>query len=181
MYKVVRKKTGGNTRVHPGASRRILVQDMELGTAIDDVRAAKKQAKNTVDASVRADAVLLSSSVDTELQRVIALASEKGASSWLTCRPLKRHGMTLTKGEFRDGIHLRYGWLPQRLPSSCSCGATFSVAHALSCPTGGFPSVRHNEVRDLNYAEASGSQCLRGAPPAAGHWGAVPVSHRYPD
>ena len=128
---------------------RILVQDMELGTAIDDVRAAKKQAKSTVDASVRADAVLLSSSVDTELQRVIALASEKGASSWLTCRPLKRHGMTLTKGEFRDGIHLRYGWLPQRLPSSCSCGATFSVAHALSCPTGGFPSVRHNEVRDL--------------------------------
>ena len=25
----------------------------------------------------------------------------------------------------------------------------FSVDHALSCPKGGFPSIRHNEVRDI--------------------------------
>ena len=123
---------------------------MRLGTAIHDVRTVKKQVKVVADASIRTEAVLLSSSsADAELQWVIALASEKGASSWLTCRPLKRHGLSLTKGEFRDGIHLRYGWLPQRLPSSCSCGATFTEAHTLSCPTGGFPSVWHNEVRDL--------------------------------
>ena len=35
------------------------------------------------------------------------------------------------------------------MPTNCSCGSSFSVEHALSCPKGGFPSLRHNEVRDL--------------------------------
>ena len=34
-------------------------------------------------------------------------------------------------------------------PASCICGQDFSTMHALSCPTGGLPSVRHNEIRDL--------------------------------
>ena len=55
----------------------------------------------------------------------------------------------LTKGEFRDGLCLRYGWTPQRLPSSCVCGVTASVSHLLSCPVGGFPSIRHKEIRDV--------------------------------
>ena len=29
------------------------------------------------------------------------------------------------------------------------CGASFSVEHVLACPKGGFPSIRHNELRDL--------------------------------
>ena len=44
---------------------------------------------------------------------------------------------------------MRYGWLPSRTPSHCACGSSFSVDHALSCAKGGFPSIRHNEVRDL--------------------------------
>ena len=32
---------------------------------------------------------------------------------------------------------------------SRTCGSKFSIEHALSCPKGGFPSIRHNEVRDL--------------------------------
>ena len=35
------------------------------------------------------------------------------------------------------------------MPSHCSCGRTMSVDHALSCPVGGYPSIRHNEVRDF--------------------------------
>ena len=39
----------------------------------------------------------------------------------------------------------------------CSCELTITLqlrsciqlAHALSCPTGGYPSIRHNEVRDI--------------------------------
>ena len=31
----------------------------------------------------------------------------------------------------------------------CACGHTFSLEHVISCPTGGFPSIRHNEIRDL--------------------------------
>ena len=39
--------------------------------------------------------------------------------------------------------------MPSRTPSHCACGTNFSVDHALSCPKGGFPSIRHNEVRDI--------------------------------
>ena len=35
------------------------------------------------------------------------------------------------------------------MPLHCTCGKQFSVEHALSCPHGGFPSIRHNELRDI--------------------------------
>jgi len=31
----------------------------------------------------------------------------------------------------------------------CVCGKSFSVEHAFACPCGGFPSIHHNEIRDL--------------------------------
>ena len=83
------------------------------------------------------------------LQRSVKLASEKGSSTWLTVLPLSEHGFALHKGAFHDALALRYGWTPDRLPSKCDCGVSFSVEHALSCPKGGFPSIRHNEIRDL--------------------------------
>ena len=73
------------------------------------------------------------------------LAQEKGASSWLTSLPIEEFGFSLHKGAFWDALALRYGWPPLNLPVHC----TFSVQHALSCPKGGFPTLRHNEVRDL--------------------------------
>ena len=39
--------------------------------------------------------------------------------------------------------------MPSRTPSHCACGTSFSVEHALSCLKGGFPSICHNEVRNL--------------------------------
>jgi len=77
------------------------------------------------------------------------LASEKGASSWLTSLPIEEYGFCLHKGAFRDALALRYGWSPQQTPMYCVCGASFTVEHALSCPRGGFPIVRHNEIRDV--------------------------------
>ena len=35
------------------------------------------------------------------------------------------------------------------MPLQCTCGKKFSVEHALSCPHGGFPSIRHNELRNI--------------------------------
>ena len=35
------------------------------------------------------------------------------------------------------------------MPAKCACGASFSVDHSLSCQKGGFPSIWHNEIRDL--------------------------------
>ena len=49
----------------------------------------------------------------------------------------------------RDALCLRYGWTPPHLPSHCVCGSTFSTEHALSCPCGGLPSIRHNNIRDF--------------------------------
>ena len=79
------------------------------------------------------------------------LAQEKGASNWLSCLPLKSHNLVLHKTAFRDAIVLCYHWLPSACPTSCACGHSFTIEHALSCPKGGFPSLRlrHNEVRDL--------------------------------
>ena len=86
-----------------------------------------------------------------DMRRSVQLASEKGSSTWLTARrrPLKEYGFTLHKGAFRDALALRYDWTPDHLPSKCDCGAPFSIEHALSCAKGGFPSIRHNEIRDL--------------------------------
>ena len=43
----------------------------------------------------------------------------------------------------------RYNWQPLQAPSACACGTKFSIEHALSCPKGGSPSIRHNEIRDI--------------------------------
>ena len=81
--------------------------------------------------------------------RRLELLSAKGASSWLTALPLKEHGFQLNKQEFRDAIALRYGWQLQSVPVKCVCGQPFAADHAMICPNGGFPSIRHNEIRDL--------------------------------
>ena len=84
-----------------------------------------------------------------QLRRQVELAREKGASSWLSVLPLDDHGFHLHKGAFRDAICLRYAWSLPSTPNKCNCGTTFSTTHAMICPMGGFPTIRHNEVRDL--------------------------------
>ena len=91
----------------------------------------------------------VSNDLPVSLKRSVELASEKGASSWLSTLPIQEHGFCLHKGAFRDALCLRYGWKPPLLPSRCVCDKPFSVEHALSCSYGEFPSIRHNEIRDL--------------------------------
>ena len=87
--------------------------------------------------------------LDSSLRLALDLAVERGASTWLTALPLDEYGFALHKSAFQDALALRYGWLPLRAPTHCACGTSFSVEHALSCPKGGLPSIRHNEIRDL--------------------------------
>ena len=75
----------------------------------------------------------LGDSLQSEDQRILSLAGEKGASSWLIPLPLQVFGFCLHKRAFFDALALRYGWLPQQLPVNCACGVAFSVEHALSC------------------------------------------------
>ena len=84
-----------------------------------------------------------------EYLRIVELASEKGASRWLTVLPIDSSEFALHKSAFRDALCLRYGWPCKDLPSQCKCGNQLSVDHLLSCPMGGYPSLRHNEIRDI--------------------------------
>ena len=82
-------------------------------------------------------------------QWCLELSLKKGASTWLAALPIQDHGFTLHKSAFQDAICLRYGWGLKQMASHCLCGKPFNVEHALSCPTSGFPIIRHNEIRDL--------------------------------
>lgn len=77
------------------------------------------------------------------------VASKKGPSSWLSVLPIGEYGFHLHKGEFRDALRLRYNWQLNSTPRTCTCGAQFTVDHAMICHMGGFPTIRHNEVRDM--------------------------------
>ena len=81
-------------------------------------------------------------------QLMVNLASEKGASSWLTALPLKEFGYTLNKQQFADALALRYNLNMKDCPRTCACGSSNSVNHALICKLGGFVTMRHNWLRD---------------------------------
>ena len=91
-------------------------------------------------------------------QKAMMISAEKGASSWLTTLPITEHGFALHKGAFRDALCLCNVWHPPLLPSHCVCSQGLTVEHALSCSRGGFPSIRHNEIRDLT-AELMSEVC----------------------
>ena len=84
------------------------------------------------------------------MQRLLLETADlKGVSSWLTVIPSSQHATVLNKGDFKDAICIRYGLPLDGLPSHCACGETTTTAHALTCPVGGYPTARHNEIRDL--------------------------------
>ena len=90
-------------------------------------------------------------SLSPSMQLAMDLAQEKGASSWLTALPLEEHGFSLHKSAFKDAMALRYGWVPSQMPSHCifNLWPVLHVQRALSCPRGGFPSIRHKSLQDL--------------------------------
>ena len=110
---------------------------------------AKNSTRNQRRSSEQRLAKDLQEKLPSSLQKSMSLVAEKGASTWLTTLPIEEHGFALHKGGFRDALCLRYGWQPSLLPSQCVCSKKFNVEHTLNCPRGGFPSVRHNEVRDI--------------------------------
>ncbi len=81
-------------------------------------------------------------------KRLLDLASEKGASSWLTSLPLAEYGFILNKQEFNDAILLRYNFKLKNVAPVCVCGEQNTVNHALICKIGGYVSMRHNHLRD---------------------------------
>ena len=147
----------------------ILSQNFNYGA---DIRCSQLSQKIEIKESKMLNLSTLSKELlpqlTTRLQMAVGLAQEKGASSWLTALPVQEHGFSLHKTAFpvqEHGFSLHktafemllhcgmVGWLPTRTLSHCACCCAcccaFSVDHALSCLKGGFPSIQHNEVRDL--------------------------------
>ena len=77
------------------------------------------------------------------------LSQQKEASTCLTSLPIDGHGFALHKSAFRYALSLRYGWSVQNPPYHCTCSYPYSTEHSLSCKTGGFPAIKHNEVRNI--------------------------------
>ena len=128
----------------------ILSQDPEHGLEVVEKQLeAKAQVRRENRERTSTQATETRQCLPGSLQRAIDFASEKGASTWLTALPLMDHGFALHKRGFHDALAIRYGWTPSEMPSTCACGSKFSVEHALSCAKGGFPSIRHNEIRNM--------------------------------
>ncbi len=96
------------------------------------------------------DEILLALNDSQKLQ--LELASEKGASSWLTALPLKAMGYTLNKQQFNDAMCLRYNMKVKDTARLCVCGEPNTLNHLLICKQRGYVSLRHNSLRDL-FAE----------------------------
>ena len=65
------------------------------------------------------------------VSKIIDLASEKGASCWLTSLPLQRYGFVLNKQQFHDSICLRYNYSIKLAAKVCACGEPYSLAELL--------------------------------------------------
>ena len=127
----------------------IIVQEVNQTIDPDSISAIKKNIRKSNRQRQVQLAVNVYDQLPPQLKRCVDLAKEKGSSSWLSVLPLEDHGFYLHKGEFRDALCLRYGWQLGSTPLTCSCGAQFSVDHAMVCHMGGFPTIRHNEIRDI--------------------------------
>ena len=103
------------------------------------------------------DFELIKSQLSNDQQRYLDLATEKGAGAWLTVLPIQSLGYVLNKQEFRDSLCIRYGWKIPKTPQFCACNEKNTIDHALICKKGGYVSMRHDRIRDL---EASSSSSL---------------------
>ena len=120
---------------------KLIVDEYQYQCQADQLTARHQQAAQAAES--------LKPSLSNTRRRAMELASERGASNWLTFLPIEEVGFCLHKGAFTDALALRYGWTPSRIPMDCACGNTFTLEHALSCPRGGFPTICHNEIWDV--------------------------------
>jgi len=123
----------------------IMAQDSEYGYDLYETQMTAKTCVKTEKKEISEKAI--DDLVDRLPDCLVELARERGYSIWLIALPLSEHGFSVHKGAFHDTMALRYGWTTSQMPAQCACGKT-SVQYALSSATGGFSSIRHNDIRD---------------------------------
>ena len=124
-------------------------QSLSTATVITSIRSKQNKIRSLRRAAERDRKTTTVEALPALQGRLVELASRKGASAWLVAIPLRCHGFFLSKRDFCDAICLRYDWPLTAIPQVCICGTGFNTTHAMICQRGGFPPIRHNEVRDL--------------------------------
>ena len=124
----------------------ITAQNLDGHVSREEIFDARKNIRSSNHLRDICRANELDSVLSIDQKRQIAFSKEKGVSAWLTAMPIEEHGFFLNKGEFRDVLHLRYGWDIRNTPQSCVCGSSFSINHAVTCKRGGFLIQRHNDM-----------------------------------
>ena len=100
----------------------------------------ERQEKRDCLFSEEADSLMNDDSLSDRARRGFEESRLAGGSVWLSCVPLERLGLDMTRQSFRDAVSLRMG-LPfsDPLPTICpSCGCHFhgeeeAVDHLLIC------------------------------------------------
>ncbi|CAH3113594.1 unnamed protein product, partial [Porites lobata] len=90
-----------------------------------EIKTLQASARREKDELLKMQCEQVRESLPSKTERAVELATEKGASNWLTVIPIKEMNFNLNKREFRDAIKLRYDWEIADLPAM------------------------HNEIRDL--------------------------------
>ena len=128
----------------------VAIYNQDLQFAIDEERQKQtmKNLKESKDQWWKDQKEKVQDILSEHMKRIVLLASEKGASTWLTSIPLKRYGFRLNKQQFWDAICMRYDLQLKDVPKFCQCGSSYSINHCLSCKKGGYVIIRHNAVRD---------------------------------
>ena len=148
-------KNGGLAISQPGDYSKNYSDSQNLSEALDDAssdliilehdRMKKKIRKERLKTTTQKQNQTIGAT-NPDLSHDLKFARENGAS-WLNALPIEKHGLWLTKSEFRDALRIRYGWDFKNIPSTCACGSSIVLSHALHCPKGGYLSIRHSEIR----------------------------------
>ena len=143
------REVAGNSNPGPDVAADVAGAGTPFQRMIDEMRHKKRVVHTENRERAKAARNKIVDTSDEMTKRRIEEHTEKGSSSWLSVLPLAEHGFRLTKRDFRDALALRYAWPLANTPATCVCGELFSVEHQLCCARGGFPTLRHNEIRDL--------------------------------
>ena len=96
----------------------------------------KRRAEGEAELKARYEGVLCKLRPE-QRQKVQGQVDSKGIS-WMSVVSRAKESFDLSAQQWRDQVHLQYGWDLQGLPERCDgCGKRFSTDHALICMKGG--------------------------------------------
>ena len=139
-----------STQVTQNLTKLIMDQETDLSNYDElEVTSLLKRIRTEKEENFILQLENLNTVLSDKVRRCVELAGEKGAGAWLSALPLQSLGYVLNKQEFRDSIYLRYGWMIPNTPAYCGCKSKNDINHTLNCKLGGYVTMRHNNIRDL--------------------------------